>query len=112
MLVAASLSEINKERIKIMADFFERNSISKDKDLKKSILTLLDVAPNFVSSLLKKYVESYSEGKITHLIPFDMDSVKKAFDETLMVQKELLEGFSSLSNVDREPIISFLKRVG
>ncbi len=112
LLVAASLSEINKERMKIMLDFFERNSISKDKDLRKSILTLLDVAPNFVSSLLRRYIESYSEGKISHLIPFDTDSVKKAFDETLMVQRELLEGFSSLSNIDREPIINFLKRVG
>jgi len=111
LLVAASLTEISKERIRIMSDFFEMNSNSKDKDLRKSILTLLDVAPNFVSSLLKRYVESYSEGKIDQLIPFDTDSVKKAFDETLMIQRELLEGFSSLSNLDREPIINFLKKV-
>ena len=112
LLVAASLAEINKERIKIMLDFFENNSNSKDKDLRKSILTLLDVAPNFVSLLLRRYVESYSAGRIDQLIPFDTDSVKKAFDEALMVQRELLEGFSSLSHVDREPIISFLKKMG
>src|SRR6267143_934204 len=47
LLVAASLTEISKERIRIMSDFFEMNSNSKDKDLRKSILTLLDVAPNF-----------------------------------------------------------------
>lgn len=112
LLVAASLAEINKERIKIMLDFFENNSNSKDKDLRKSILTLLDVAPNFVSLLLRKYVESYSNGRIDQLIPFDTDSVKKAFDEALMVQRELLEGFSSLSHADKEPIISFLKKMG
>ncbi len=112
LLVAASLAEINKERIKIMLDFFEKNSNSKDKDLRKSILTLLDVAPNFVSLLLRKYVESYSNGRIDQLIPFDTDSVKKAFDEALMVQRELLEGFSSLSHADKEPIISFLKKMG
>jgi len=38
--------------------------------------------------------------------------VKKAFDEALMVQRELLEGFSSLSHADKEPIISFLKKMG
>jgi len=112
LLVAASLAEINKERIKIMLDFFEKNSNSKDKDLRKSILTLLDVAPNFVSLLLRKYVESYSNGMIDQLIPFDTDSVKKTFDEALMVQRELLEGFSSLSHADKEPIISFLKKMG
>src|SRR5207245_4340762 len=110
-IVAATIKKMNIRRVISMSDFFEMNSNSKDKDLRKSILTLLDVAPNFVSSLLKRYVESYSEGKIDQLIPFDTDSVKKAFDETLMIQRELLEGFSSLSNLDREPIINFLKKV-
>lgn len=111
LLVAASLSEMGKERTRIMHEFFEKNSNSKDKDLKSSILTLLGVAPNFVSSLLRRYVESYSEGKIGKLVPFDSDSVKRALDDTLMIQRELLEGFSSLSSADREPIISFLKKV-
>ncbi len=111
LLVAASLSEMGKERVRIMHEFFEKNSNSKDKDLKNSILTLLDVAPNFVSSLLRRYVESYSEGKISQLVPFDSDRVKKALDEALMIQRELLEGFSSLSNMDKEPIMSFLKKV-
>jgi hypothetical protein len=112
LLVAASLSEIGKERVGIINEFFEKNSNSKDKDLKKSVLTLLDIAPNFVSLLLRRYVESYSEGKIDRLVPFDSDSVKKALDEPLRVQRELLEGFSSLSDMDREPIINFLKKVG
>ncbi len=112
LLVAASLSEMGHERTRIMNEFFEKNSNSKDKDLKKSILTLLDIAPNFVSLLLRRYVESYSEGRIDRLVPFDSDSVKKTLDESLRVQRELLEGFSSLSDTDREPIINFLKKVG
>jgi len=111
LLVAASLSEMDGERVRIMTEFFENNSNSKDKELKKTVLTLLDVAPNFVSSLLRKYVESYSEGKIDKLIPFDSDAVKKTLDESLMIQRELLEGFSSLPSTDRESIINFLKKV-
>ena len=111
LLVAASLSEMDGERVRIMTAFFENNSNSKDKDLKKTVLTLLNVAPNFVSSLLRKYVESYSEGKIDKLIPFDSDTVKKTLDESLMIQRELLEGFSSLPGADRESIINFLKKV-
>ena len=111
LLVAASLSEMGKDRLQIMSNFFEKNSNSKDKDLKSSILTLLGVAPNFVSSLLRRYVESYSEGKIDKLIPFDSEGVKKALDESLTIHRELLEGFSSLSNTDREPILNFLKKM-
>ncbi|MDE1764540.1 MAG: hypothetical protein KGH88_09930, partial [Thaumarchaeota archaeon] len=84
---------------------------SKDKDLKSSILTLLGVAPTFVSSLLRRYVESYSEGKIDRLVPFESERVRKALDESLTIQRELLEGFSSLSSSEKEPILNFLKKV-
>ncbi len=111
LLVAASLSEMGKERLRIMNEFFEKNSNSKDKDLKNSILTLLGVSPNFVSYMLRKYVEAYSEGIIERLIPFESEFVKKALDESLIIQRELLEGFSSLSSEEREPILNFLKKV-
>src|SRR5579863_3981356 len=98
LLVVASLSDMGSERLGIINEFFEKDSNSKDKDLKKTVLTLLDIAPNFVSLLLRRYVESYSEGKIDRLTPFDTDRVKKALDESLSVQRELLEGFSLLSD--------------
>jgi len=112
LLVAASLEEMEKEREKIIEHFFEKNSNSKDKDFKKSMLILLNVAPIFISSILRKYVEAYSIGKIDHLIPFDANSVKDALDESIIIQRELLEGFASLANSDKEPIINFLKSVG
>ena len=112
LLVAASLEEMEKERGKIIEYFFEKNSNSKDKDFKKSMLLLLNVAPIFVSSILRKYVEAYSIGKIDRLIPFDANSVKNALDESIIIQRELLEGFASLANSDREPVINFLKSVG
>ncbi len=111
LLVAASLSEMGKERLRMMDEFFEKNSNSKDKDLKNSILTLLRVSPTFISSLLRRYVESYSEGKIDSLIPFDSDGVRKTLDESLTIQRELLEGFSSLSSAEKEPILNFFKKV-
>jgi hypothetical protein len=112
LLVAASLEEMEKDRAKIIEHFFEKNSNLKDKDFKKSILILLNVAPIFISSILRKYVEAYSIGKIDHLIPFDANSVKDALDESIIIQRELLEGFASLANSDKEPIINFLKSVG
>ncbi|MHB8601380.1 MAG: hypothetical protein ACYC9R_01915 [Nitrosotalea sp.] len=112
LLVAASVSDTGKERIRIMTDFFEKETNTKEKDLKKAIITLLDVAPNFVLLLLRKYIESYSEGTIDKLVPLNSEYIKKACDDALQVQRELLEGFSSLSNSDREPIMSFLKKLG
>jgi hypothetical protein len=112
LLVAASVSDIGKERIRIMNDFFEKETNTKEKDLKKAIITLLDVAPNFVLLLLRKYIESYSEGIIDRLVPFNSDYIKKAVNDAIHVQRELLEGFSSLSNSDREPIMSFFKKIG
>jgi predicted nuclease of restriction endonuclease-like RecB superfamily len=112
VLVAASVSATDKERTLIMNNFLEKDSNTKEKDLKKAITTLLDVAPNFVSLILRRYIESYSEGKIDKLVPFNSEYIKKAFDDVLNIQRELLEGFSSLSNPDREPIMSFLKKIG
>lgn len=112
LLVAASVSDTGKERMRIMNDFFEKESNTKEKDLKKAIITLLDVAPSFVLLLLQKYIESYSDGTIDKLVPFNSEYIKKAFDDALHVQRELLEGFSSLSNSDREPIMSLLKKIG
>ncbi len=112
LLVAASVSDTGKERMRIMNDFFEKEVNTKEKDLKKAIMTLLDVSPNFVLLLLRKYIESYSEGIIDRLVPFNSDYIKKAVNDAIHVQRELLEGFSSLSNSDREPIMSFFKKIG
>ena len=112
LLVAASVSETDNERTQIMNKFLEKDSNTKEKDLKNAIITLLDIAPNFVLLVLRRYVESYSDRKIDKLVPFNTENIKMAFDDTLNAQRELLEGFVSLSNHDREPIINFLKKVG
>lgn len=112
LLVAASVSETDNERTQIMNKFLEKDSNTKEKDLKNAIITLLNIAPNFVLLILRRYVESYSDGKIDKLVPFNTENIKMAFDDTLNAQRELLEGFVSLSNNDREPIINFLKKVG
>lgn len=111
MLVAASLDEMEKERVKMATKFFEKNN-SKDKEFKKVILTLLDVAPSFVFLLLKKYIEAYGNGKVDKLIPFDVDKMKNVLDGSIKIQREFLEGFSTLGNSDRETVINFLKRIG
>ena len=76
LLVAASVAETNKERIRIMNNFLEKDSNVREKDLKEAIITLLDIAPNFVAAILRRYVESYVEGKIDRLLPFNTEHIK------------------------------------
>jgi hypothetical protein len=110
MLVAASLAELEKTRIEIMTKFLE-NSNTKDKEFKKAILMLLKVAPSFVFSLLEKYIEAYGNGKVSKLVPFDINSLKNSLDKVVTIHKELLEGFSTLTDTDKKTVIEFLKNV-
>ena len=108
MLVAASLDELKDERIKILKKFFESYKI-KNGGLKEVILTLLNVAPNFVFVLLRKYTEAYVDKKIDRLVPFNSDRLRYALDESMSIYVELLEGFSALTSSDRESVINFFQ---
>ncbi|MGI0011379.1 MAG: hypothetical protein ACREAE_08265 [Nitrosopumilaceae archaeon] len=108
MLVAASLDELKDERIKILKKFFD-NYDTKEKEFKEVILTLLNIAPNFVFALLRKYTEAYANGEIDKLIPFNSNRLRYALDGTMAIYGELLEGFSTLTNSDREAVINFFR---
>lgn len=108
MLVAASLDELRSERAEIMMKFFYDYDI-RYGEFKEAILTLLNIAPNFVFTLLEKYVQAYTNGKVDELIPFNSDHLRNALDGAMMVYRELLEGFSTLKNSDQEAILNFLK---
>jgi hypothetical protein len=108
MLVAASLDELKDERIEILKKFFE-NYETKEEEFKEVILTLLNVAPNFVFVLLRKYVEAYVDKKLEKLTPFNSNRLKYALDESLSTYVELLEGFSALTSSERESVINFFQ---
>lgn len=108
MLVAVSLDELQDERIKILKKFFDDYDI-KEEGFKEVILTLLNVAPNFVFVLIRKYIEAYIDKKIDKLIPFNSNRLKYALDATIAIYGELLDGFSTLSSHDRESVIDFFR---
>ena len=108
MLIAVSLDELNDERIKILKKFFDNYDI-KDKEFSEVILTFLNIAPNFVFALLKKYVEAYVDGKIDRLIPFNSNRLRNALDGTMAIYGELLEGFFTLTSSEREVVINFFR---
>ncbi len=108
MLDSFSLNKI-KDRKEILERFF--SSSSKDEnEFHDIILKLTKIAPQFTFSLFKKYVMAYCEGKLK-LLPFKFQNLKNISDESLIIQKEFLEGFMNLSKSDREKTVNLLDRI-
>lgn len=108
MLVAVSLDELKEERIKILKNFLDNNDM-KEEELKKWILSMLNIAPNFVFTIIRKYVESHVNGEINKIVPFNSNRLRYALNGTMVSYGELLEGFSSLSSSDRDSVNSFFQ---
>ena len=109
VLVALSISEI-KNREKLLKEFFSKSD-SKEKEYEKIITSLLETSPNFTYSIFQKYVKAFCDNKIKDLLPFDLSKLKDISDESLMIQKEILEAFLKLSKQDKEEAIRFLNEI-
>ncbi len=106
LLVALSLKELgNKEQI--LSQFFSASR--SDQEFQNTILILLEIAPRFVFSLFERYVRTYCSGKLENLLPFNLASLKKISDDSLAIQREILEGFTKLSKLEKEKILSFVQ---
>ncbi|MDO8640439.1 MAG: hypothetical protein Q7R33_02755, partial [Nitrosarchaeum sp.] len=109
VLVALSISEI-KIREKLLKEFFSKSD-SKEKEYEKIITSLSETSPNFTYSIFQKYVKAFCDNKIKDLLPFDLSKLKDVSDESLMIQKEILEAFLKLSKQDKEEAIRFLNEI-
>jgi len=107
-LVALSIDEV-KNKNELLRDFLSSEQI-KDKGLEDSIRILLDISPNFVFSIFENYVKAYCDGKIKDLLPFEILRLKQILGKNFGIQKELLEGFVSLSTSHRKNILSLLAK--
>mgnify|MGYP001187597122 CR=1 FL=1 len=109
VLVALSISEV-KNREKLLKEFFSKSD-SKEKEYERIITNLLETSPNFTYSIFQKYVKAFCDNKIKDLLPFDLSKLKDVSDESLMIQKEILEAFLKLSKQDKEEAIRFLNEI-
>jgi len=108
LLVSMSLNEI-KNRKEILEGFFS-NSSKDENEFHGIILKLIEIAPKFTFSLFEKYVKAYCKGKLK-LLPFKFQNLKGISDESLIIQKEFLEGFMNLSKSDSEKTVNLLNRI-
>ena len=109
VLIALSLKEIeNKE--KLLEEFFS-NSDPQEKDFEKIIKLLSKTSPNFTYSIFQKYVKAFCDDKIKDLLPLDLSKLQSIPDESLSIQKEILEGFLKLSKQEREDALRFINKI-
>ena len=109
ILIALSIKEVeNKEGL--LAEFFSKAD-SKEKEFEKIITNLSKTSPNFTYSIFQKYVKAFCDDKIKDLLPFDLSKLQSISDESLSIQKEILEAFLKLSKQEKVDAIRFLNEI-
>ena len=109
ILIALSIKEVeNKE--KLLSEFFS-NAGSKEKEFAKILTNLSKSSPNFTYSIFQKYVKAFCDDKIKDLLPFDLAKLQSIPDESLTIQKEILQAFLKLSKQEKEDAIRFLNEI-
>lgn len=109
ILIALSIIEV-KNRENLLNEFFGQAE-SSEKEFEKILSNLLKTSPNFTNSIFQKYVKAFCNNKIQELLPFDLSKLKEISDESLMIQKEILEAFMRLSKQDKEDAFRFLNKI-
>lgn len=109
VLIALSLREIeNKE--KLLNEFFSKSD-PMEKEFEKILTSLSKTSPNFTYSIFQKYVKAFCDDKIKDLLPFDLSKLQSIPDESLAIQKEILEAFLKLTKSEKEDAIRFLSNI-
>ena len=104
LLVALGLSEL-KDKDGVLQQFLSKSEI-KENHFKESIEILVKISPSFAYSIFEKYIRAYCDGKVNDVIPFNIIELKKISGQTFKIQKELLEGFTTLSKSDKNVVLN------
>ena len=104
LLVALGLSEL-KDKDGVLQQFLSKSEI-KENHFKESIKILAKISPSFAYSIFEKYIRAYCDGKVNDVIPFNIIELKKISGQTFKIQKELLEGFTTLSKSDKNTVLN------
>ena len=111
LLVALSISDSGNRDL-IMNEFFAGEYYDTEEvPIQEMITKLQKTAPKFTFSLFEKYTKAYCDGKMSDLLPFNLENLQKVSDSSSHIQMELLEGFVNMSDSERNDTIDFLKKI-
>ena len=109
ILIALAINEVENKEI-LLQEFFAGGD-SKEKSFEKILTNLAHTSPNFTYSIFQKYVKAFCDDEIKELLPFDFSKLQKTADESLIIQKEILEAFLKLSKQEKEDVIRLLNEI-
>ena len=109
VLIALSIKETeNKERL--LREFFSKGD-TNEKSFEKILINLVKTSPNFIDSIFQKYVKAFCNDDIKELLPFDLSKLQHLSDESLIIQKEIIEAFLKLSKQEKDDAIRLLNEI-
>ena len=60
---------------------------------------------------MRKNVKAFCDGKIAKLLPFELSKLGDIPDESLVIQREILEAFLGFSKQDKDDALGFLNKI-
>lgn len=114
LLVASSIEEIGKERVKILERYLGSLLAKNNTEtaIIAGLLLLIKTAPRFAFKIVNEYIYAYSSGLIDNITPLDIEKLRTIISEQVGIEKELIEAYIKMENDQREVVKTFFSEIG
>ena len=111
ILVASSIEELGDYRMKLLESYISSLNMNTTEELimKNGLILLLKVTPHFASKIISEYVYAYSTGIIDTATPIDIKRMRPVIGDQILIEKELIEAYSIITNEQQELMRNFFK---
>ena len=111
ILVASSIEELGDYRMKLLESYISSLNVNTTEELimKNGLILLLKVTPHFASKIISEYVYAYSTGIIDNATPIDIKRMRPVIGDQILIEKELIEAYSIITNEQQELMRNFFK---
>lgn len=111
ILVASSIEELGDYRMKLLESYISSLNVNTTEELimKNGLTLLLKVTPHFASKIISEYVYAYSTGIIDTATPIDIKRMRPVIGDQILIEKELIEAYSIITNEQQELMRNFFK---
>ena len=111
ILVASSIEELGDYRMKLLESYISSLNVNTTEEIimKNGLILLLKVTPHFASKIISEYVYAYSTGIIDTATPIDIKRMRPVIGDQILIEKELIEAYSIITNEQQELMRNFFK---
>lgn len=111
ILVASSIEELGDYRMKLLELYISSLNVNTTEEIimKNGLTLLLKVTPHFASKIISEYVYAYSTGIIDIATPIDIKRMRPVIGDQILIEKELIEAYSIITNEQQELMRNFFK---